>query len=278
MDAIDLRLDRPAAGERPLVVRRTGPAGRALRAGRARAGRQAGGRRRRSAAYRAEVEHEAIGLGRDRADRHRRGLRRGHRRRAGGGPGHARDRVLLLHGRRGVVPAQRPGRHDRRAGAADRADQPHPRGGLHPHGHRAVDQVGEPARSPAWASARLHGTAGPVRRRRARVGARGDRLGRGRRQPLAPTPTCCRSRCPRPWGIDLYLKDESSHPTGSLKHRLARSLFLYALCNGWIGPAHHGRRGVLRLDRGLRGVLRPDARPAVHRGDAGRAPRRRRSR
>jgi cysteine synthase A len=35
--------------------------------------------------------------------------------------------------------------------------------------------------------------------------------------------------------IALYLKDESSHPTGSLKHRLARSLFLYALCNGWIG-------------------------------------------
>ena len=37
-------------------------------------------------------------------------------------------------------------------------------------------------------------------------------------------------------GIELYLKDESVHPTGSLKHRLARSLFLYALCNGWIGP------------------------------------------
>ncbi len=36
--------------------------------------------------------------------------------------------------------------------------------------------------------------------------------------------------------IALYLKDESTHPTGSLKHRLARSLFLYALCNGWIGP------------------------------------------
>lgn len=34
--------------------------------------------------------------------------------------------------------------------------------------------------------------------------------------------------------IALYLKDESSHPTGSLKHRLARSLFLYGLCNGWI--------------------------------------------
>ena len=40
---------------------------------------------------------------------------------------------------------------------------------------------------------------------------------------------------PRFPGITLYLKDESSHPTGSLKHRLARSLFLYALCNGWIG-------------------------------------------
>ncbi len=35
-------------------------------------------------------------------------------------------------------------------------------------------------------------------------------------------------------GIPLYFKDESSHPTGSLKHRLARSLFLYALCNGWL--------------------------------------------
>jgi cysteine synthase len=35
-------------------------------------------------------------------------------------------------------------------------------------------------------------------------------------------------------GIDLYFKDESTHPTGSLKHRLARSLFLYALCNGWL--------------------------------------------
>ncbi|NEA54438.1 PLP-dependent cysteine synthase family protein [Streptomyces sp. SID13666] len=41
---------------------------------------------------------------------------------------------------------------------------------------------------------------------------------------------------PAEWGIDLYLKDESTHPTGSLKHRLARSLFLYGLCNGWIRP------------------------------------------
>lgn len=34
--------------------------------------------------------------------------------------------------------------------------------------------------------------------------------------------------------IRVYLKDESTHPSGSLKHRLARSLFLYGLCNGWI--------------------------------------------
>ena len=40
---------------------------------------------------------------------------------------------------------------------------------------------------------------------------------------------------PVEWGIGLYLKDESVHPTGSLKHRLARSLFLYGLCNGRIG-------------------------------------------
>jgi cysteine synthase len=43
---------------------------------------------------------------------------------------------------------------------------------------------------------------------------------------------------PSAWGtsaeIELYLKDETTHITGSLKHRLARSLFLYALCNGWI--------------------------------------------
>ncbi|WP_083636336.1 PLP-dependent cysteine synthase family protein [Bradyrhizobium sp. AS23.2] len=35
-------------------------------------------------------------------------------------------------------------------------------------------------------------------------------------------------------GVSVYLKDESTHPTGSLKHRLARSLFLYGICNGKI--------------------------------------------
>ncbi|MDN4174176.1 PLP-dependent cysteine synthase family protein [Nocardioides sp. SOB77] len=45
-------------------------------------------------------------------------------------------------------------------------------------------------------------------------------------------------RLPAPAGapVGIYLKDESTHPTGSLKHRLARSLVLYGLCNGDIGP------------------------------------------
>jgi cysteine synthase A len=39
---------------------------------------------------------------------------------------------------------------------------------------------------------------------------------------------------PLPSRVDVFFKDESTHPTGSLKHRLARSLFLYGLCNGWL--------------------------------------------
>ncbi|MFC4605117.1 PLP-dependent cysteine synthase family protein [Rhodococcus kronopolitis] len=39
---------------------------------------------------------------------------------------------------------------------------------------------------------------------------------------------------PPEWNVELYLKDESTHITGSLKHRLARSLFLYSICNGWV--------------------------------------------
>ena len=64
------------------------------------------------------------------------------------------------------------------------------------------------------------------------------RCGGSRPTPTArPTPTCTSSRCPRSWGVDLYLKDESVHPTGSLKHRLARSLFLYGSASGWIAAA-----------------------------------------
>jgi cysteine synthase A len=43
-------------------------------------------------------------------------------------------------------------------------------------------------------------------------------------------------------GIRFLLKDESAHPSGSLKHRLARSLFLYALCCGRL------RRGQAAID------------------------------
>lgn len=39
---------------------------------------------------------------------------------------------------------------------------------------------------------------------------------------------------PADWGIDLYVKDESGHPTGSLKHRLAQSLLQWALVSGSI--------------------------------------------
>jgi cysteine synthase len=51
-------------------------------------------------------------------------------------------------------------------------------------------------------------------------------------------------------GIDFYFKDESTHPTGSLKHRLARSLFLYALCNGWL----HERSTVVEASSGSTAV------------------------
>ncbi len=42
-------------------------------------------------------------------------------------------------------------------------------------------------------------------------------------------------------GIGFYFKDEAAHPSGSLKHRLARSLYLYALCNGRL---HEGQEVV----------------------------------
>jgi len=41
--------------------------------------------------------------------------------------------------------------------------------------------------------------------------------------------------CPELPGIHIYLKDETAHATGSLKHRLAHALFLHGLCNGDIG-------------------------------------------
>ena len=46
--------------------------------------------------------------------------------------------------------------------------------------------------------------------------------------------------------VSFYLKDESVHPSGSLKHRLARSLFLYALANNWL----HERTTVIESSSG----------------------------
>ena len=50
--------------------------------------------------------------------------------------------------------------------------------------------------------------------------------------------------------IHLYFKDESTHPTGSLKHRLARSLFLHGLCSGWI----HRNRPIVEASSGSTAV------------------------
>ncbi|MGQ9368549.1 PLP-dependent cysteine synthase family protein [Azospirillum sp. ST 5-10] len=77
---------------------------------------------------------------------------------------------------------------------------------------------------PAWT-----GAAGSDRAwtRRA-IGILDEEAGRAAETPLV------RLAVPALPGLDLYLKDESAHPTGSLKHRLARSLLLFALCNGRI--------------------------------------------
>jgi cysteine synthase A len=39
--------------------------------------------------------------------------------------------------------------------------------------------------------------------------------------------------------VDIYMKDETSHPTGSLKHRLARSLFLHAISSSDVVEGTH---------------------------------------
>jgi cysteine synthase len=44
------------------------------------------------------------------------------------------------------------------------------------------------------------------------------------------------------WNVDLYLKDESAHATGSLKHRLARALLVHAIASGWV------RRGTTLVE------------------------------
>ena len=53
-------------------------------------------------------------------------------------------------------------------------------------------------------------------------------------------------------GIYLYLKDESTHPTGSLKHRLDQR-------------RHDGHRSVLRQYGGLRSLFCSSVESAFHR-------------
>jgi hypothetical protein len=70
-------------------------------------------------------------------------------------------------------------------------------------------------------------------------------------------------------GIDVYLKDESTHPTGSLKHRLARSLFLYGLCNGHIVEGTPIVEASSGSTADVGGLFRAAAGPALRGGDAG---------
>jgi cysteine synthase len=49
--------------------------------------------------------------------------------------------------------------------------------------------------------------------------------------PQSPTPMRCLP-LPAEWGIQVHLKDESAHPTGSLKHRLVRAMYAHAISCG----------------------------------------------
>ena len=98
------------------------------------------------------------------------------------------------------------------------------------------------------------------------MGRLGRRPPARRRPPQRRHPPAPAARADGLAGVDFYVKDESTHPTGSLKHRLARSLFLYALCNGDIGRGTHGGGGLQRIDGDQRGVLRAPARPPLRRG------------
>ena len=109
-----------------------------------------------------------------------------------------------------------------------------------------------------------------------------------------PTPTYTYFRCRRSGESGFISRMSPSIPTGSLKHRLARSLVLYGLCNNWIGedttlveassgstavseayfagllglPVHRrdaedDRSGEVRADRVLRRPLPPGRRSRI---------------
>ena len=82
-----------------------------------------------------------------------------------------------------------------------------------------------------------------------------------------PTPTCTPCGCRRSQDVDLYLKDESTHPTG-IAQAPAGALAVPLRPVQRADPGGHPRRGgVVRLDGGERGVLRAPPRAAVHRRD-----------
>ena len=114
--------------------------------------------------------------------------------------------------------------------------------------NRAVDCLRRGTAPTRPASIDVRGGAGPAGRGCAH--ARSDRIHRRRRAALDPSRPRARSEqesralgrhasaalnC-RP-SRHPFLPEDGPHPTGSLKHRLARSLFLYALCNGRLRPA-----------------------------------------
>ncbi|EFE81918.1 AsnC-family transcriptional regulator [Streptomyces albidoflavus] len=132
-----------APGERPGLLRRAGPARRALRAERHGPHQPAGGRR----GHHRLPRHRRLGGARPRRHRAHRHLPLGRRRPRGRRPAPARparDRGLLVHRGRRLVHAQGPRRQRRRPGAHHPPPLRHPGRLPHPHHRRPLHQVGEP--------------------------------------------------------------------------------------------------------------------------------------
>ncbi len=72
-------------------------------------------------------------------------------------------------------------------------------------------------------------------------------------------------------GVDLFFKDESTHPSGSLKHivSLAHCFFTRSAMAGCVRYADHCNRSLFRFNSYQRSLFRPPARPPVYRCRAG---------
>ena len=115
----------------------------------------------------------------------------------------------------------------------------------------------------------LHGRRPGLRRHRRRAGlaARGDPQGRGRREPLRRHPP---ARLPAAGGLGRRpLPQGRVGPPDRVAEAPAGAVAVPLRAVQRLDRAgDHDHRGVLGLDRGVRGVLRPAARAAVRRGDA----------